>query len=107
MLTLAHNLLVLAELDELSELSQSPDGVDSYSNALVAQERPEQLQQLRDLSRDACSGSYGAEDDGVEEDVEGLEGDLTVGSSGRGREGPQPREELWPGSLGELDAGDR
>lgn len=102
-----HNLAILAKLDELCELSQGPDGVHSHSHALVAQERPEQLQQLGDLASDASSGRNGAEDDGVEEDVEGLEGNLTVGSCGRCSEGPQPWEELWPGALGELDAGER
>lgn len=101
----AHNLGSLVLLDELGELSERPHGPHTNAETLgVGESLAEELDELGDVVGDGSPGLGGGNNEGIEEHEDGLEGDLTVSGVGRGREVPQPRKELGPGAVLELDA---
>lgn len=102
-----HNLLLLARLDELGELAEGADRPHADGEALRVGERlAQQLEEGRDLVLGVAARLARGNRDRVEEHEDGLEGDLAVGGRRRVGRVPQPREELGPDALLELELGD-
>ena len=56
------------------------------------------------LTSDGSSRGEGSDDERVDEHIEGLEGDFSLSGGGRGRDGPDPREEFGPSCFRKFDS---